>query len=142
MRNLKYVGVAIVVFGLAGCAQLSPYQIPAGTKHTAQIYAKHVQTPVIIVNGKQYKLMVDANGFTQVPAGHRIVVANNYSVTQGGLAVTQTVSCMPKVSFIPSKLYQYYLDFNIRRYRCYLNILRRPKGSKDIFEFDPTAEGV
>lgn len=95
---------------------------------SAWIDVSSLDSPEINIQQQWYTLVKNAKGMARIPAGHRILLANNYIATMVNYSgVNNYNACHAKVSFIPLAHRRYFASFALRKTSCVLNVFRQSK---------------
>jgi len=98
---------------LVGC--LSDYTLPSGTP-SARVKVARRATPMICVAGQQTKLVRDASGYAQVPAGRPITLTAQFE--------GHDFVCIPAVTFTAEPDASYVQTFEVVSRACATKVLR------------------
>ena len=113
-----------VVLLLAGCVSIPTYQPKDINKTVLLKLDKSMDSPGLYVGTKAYNLNVDKDGYTRIPYGQCISLAEFYDVSQTSASEIRTDSCSPMASFTPQKGQKYYANFSIKGKECRVSLFR------------------
>lgn len=101
----------LALLGAAGCAEAPLYHPPPmAANASALVDASGKIVKWICAKGERHRLVGDANGNAQIPAGARVTVGAYYNQDK--------LRCLAAASFIPQAGQRYRIDLQIAAERC------------------------
>lgn len=112
---------------ITACAPI--YTAPDITK-TVAINSDESTNLHLCKKNEWYRLIKDRQQLVHVAYGQRVSIGNWYRYTESDGYVNRTISCFPKLSFIPKPGNRYFFNFYIDHSTCHAEILRYSKNNK------------
>lgn len=123
---------------LSGCAPT--YTPPSNPSKSVAVNIQELSAPMICVDHQWYQLNKNNKGMTKISSSSRIILANNFEESKDYITYTEKSYCMPKISFVPQKGFEYYLNFLQKKKSCQLILLKRAANSLGKYSDDKTAQ--
>ncbi|UOD30353.1 hypothetical protein INH39_00930 [Massilia violaceinigra] len=111
LMKWRAILAVLALSGAAGCGEAPLYHpAPMAANASALVDASGTIVKWICAKGERHRLVGDANGNAQIPAGARVTVGAYYNQDR--------LRCLAAASFIPQAGQRYRIDLQIAAERC------------------------